>query len=331
MCEYGYWLDNTETVCINWCPTGTTYDDVRESGKCVTSSGLHSIIDLTFDCENPNVESPYIQRRYQITDSKQVEFGNYASWDISVYGGANEDSIQFDDPRPIMNRGYWFNGECQFLTIKNFVWSLNMSIGGWVKFHSHKGTFASSSNIDAADPLNKPDYNRMHCPEKYGGRCAMENSSSSIRLLDPYNDMPMPLFVWTYFSLSSRTVKGQSTITQSLDGKAISLGPAPSLIRLYENAETLIGAFNEHNDIYSDFWKGFLYSLRLGAYNDDVADEVPFHVAPATEFCTCEPDQCPELEDSCIGVCAWNYWWNGTRCERCPYWCKDGCQGNGLC
>jgi hypothetical protein len=101
MCEYGYWLDNTETVCINWCPTGSTYDDARESGKCVDASGLHSIIDLSFECNDFNVPSDFIQRRFRTTDSASVEFGNVASWDVRIYGGANEDSIQFDDPRPI--------------------------------------------------------------------------------------------------------------------------------------------------------------------------------------------------------------------------------------
>lgn len=90
MCEYGYWLDNTETVCIDWCPTGTTYDDVRESGKCVSASGLHSIVDLTFDDGNSR---EYVERSWTVADSAAVEFGNMAAWDIRVYGGANEDAV----------------------------------------------------------------------------------------------------------------------------------------------------------------------------------------------------------------------------------------------
>jgi hypothetical protein len=328
VCEYGYWLDNTETVCINWCPSGTTYDDARESGKCVTDNSMATLIDLTFDCEDPTVYSPYIQRDFQVDLAGTLEYGNDYAETVYVYGGANQDAIQLDDPRPIMNRGYWFNGECQFLTIKGFKWALNFSVGGWAKWHNLYGSFISWSNMDAANPLEVPEFNDLYCPKSEDGKCRLENSNAHHRYTGTTS---ISLFVWKYFSHAINTYKGTSTVLEGHDGVVATLYTGPSYARIYENNETLVGAFTGENATYNYFWKGFLYSLRTGLSFDDATVSDVIHVTPASDFCTCEPDQCPKDVDTCLGVCAWNYWWNGIKCERCPYWCADGCQMNGLC
>jgi len=41
----------------------------------------------------------------------------------------------------------------------------------------------------------------------------------------------------------------------------------------------------------------------------------------------------PEFADLTdeLGNCAWDWFWNGSDCEHCPYWCREGCYDNGLC
>lgn len=52
-CEFGYHLDNTETVCIDFCPSGTVYDSLNNSGRCITEEGQYAIVDLLFQCASP--------------------------------------------------------------------------------------------------------------------------------------------------------------------------------------------------------------------------------------------------------------------------------------
>jgi hypothetical protein len=182
--------------------------------------------------------------------------------------------------------------------------------------------------MDAANALETPEYNRIYCPKSTDGKCVFENSNAHARFTGADG---VSLFVWRYYSNSINTYKGTSTGMEGRDGVVTDLFTGPSYARIYENNETIVGAFNERNGAYSDFWKGFLYSFRTGLSWDDVAVKTEIHITPAGEFCSCEPDKCPKDTDNCLGVCAWNYWWNGLKCERCPYWCADGCQLNGLC
>lgn len=41
-----------------------------------------------------------------------------------------------------------------------------------------------------------------------------------------------------------------------------------SITRIYENNETIVGAFNEFNGAYTNFMKGFIYNIRMGVYQD---------------------------------------------------------------
>lgn len=59
---------------------------------------------------------------------------------LKLYGGANETAIERDDPDFILDRGYWFNGECKFLTLKGWTWSLSPAMNTWIKLHNYDTT-----------------------------------------------------------------------------------------------------------------------------------------------------------------------------------------------
>lgn len=82
-------------------------------------SRLWNIIDLDFAVQDRVLDDffdgevdPILERHFEIERTIFWSGGYSADISITVYGGANERAIEFDDPRPIDNRGYWFNGEC---------------------------------------------------------------------------------------------------------------------------------------------------------------------------------------------------------------------------
>lgn len=105
-------------------------------------------------------------------------------------------------------------------------------------------------------------------------------------------------------------------------------------MRIYDEVDMVFGAATNYTGggLHPDwYYKGFQYTLRFGV--DYGAGDTGNHMwANGDPLCTCDSDACP-LRDGCIGVCSWNYFWNadGNKCERCPYYCHDGCSTNGSC
>ncbi len=74
------------------------------------------------------------------------------------------------------DRGYWFNGECQFLTIEGFSWSLSPVVTAWLKIHSLKGTFLTFSNDDT-DHWTGPEYTRIYHNADETNNWTIDNNS----------------------------------------------------------------------------------------------------------------------------------------------------------
>jgi hypothetical protein len=136
------------------------------------------------------------------------------------------------------------------------------------------------------------------------------------------------LFEWHSVGLAVETHQGHSDYHFSVDGEVNTVSDANAFLPIWEHSATILGAFDQHNyGALTEFWKGFIHFIQWGLY-DGSFDEVLVH--PAQAFCSCDSNDCP-LDENCLGVCNWNYWWNGVKCERCPYFCDNGCQENGSC
>jgi len=96
------------------------------------------MLDFVFDCITPIVDTTdeVIQRFFARSSADYDIAGNSACYSYELYGGANAQSIEQDDPTPIPDRGYWFNGECKFLTLDGYVPSLSNAYTAWLKPHS---------------------------------------------------------------------------------------------------------------------------------------------------------------------------------------------------
>jgi len=263
-CDYGYWLDHTGTVCINFCPTGSVYDDARESGMCVSTHGFYDIVDYTFTCaEMSDMSDPMIQRRWDSGAVARPWDGHEPMWITVLYGGANEYAIEFDDPRPVDNRGYWFNGECQFMTLRGFNPSLSPNIGGWMKFHHSLQTILSIIPI-LADPLIGHQYNVLNYD---AGQWSWGNAKSR-RFSEVSGSVE--LYEWHYHSFSLDNYKGEATFTVGLDGDSLGQSTTNSFLHLYHESEVLLGAFNGHlEDGLKHLFKGFMYTLTMGIYHTE--------------------------------------------------------------
>lgn len=64
---------------------------------------------------------------------------------MRLYGGANESAIEHDDPFPIDDRGYYFNGCEQFLTFNaEYIWTRISVTQYWLKPHMDGALFSNS-------------------------------------------------------------------------------------------------------------------------------------------------------------------------------------------
>lgn len=328
-CDFGFWLDHTRTVCIDYCPTGSVYDDATESGMCVTENGNKALLDVTFLCadKSPSLD-PVIQRNFFFENEGGYELsGNAACYDFCLYGGANQDTIEFDDPTPIPDRGYWFNGECKFLTLERFVPSLSIFYQAWLKPHSTQGTLFEYSPVYQANQTTDL-YSGLYYEEDYV--CYESHAQAEYQCLHATIEQ----FVWHRYVIARLVEEGVASFYIEIDGEAEdSEIKEPSILRIYEEVDFIFGASTDYNGggLLPDwFFKGFQYTLQFGV---EFGDDIPVQeFSTGVDICTCDSWDCP-LQDGCLGVCNWNYFWDGlaNKCTRCPYWCHSGCSTNGSC
>lgn len=125
-CHFGYWLDHTHTLCIDFCPDGTVMSSTHT--RCEVQGSAATQVTYVFDKDyDSTVIDPVVQR-------------SYSKHGLKLYGGANETAVERDDPDFIEDRGYWFNGECKFLILKGFTWSMSPALNVWIKLHNYDTT-----------------------------------------------------------------------------------------------------------------------------------------------------------------------------------------------
>jgi hypothetical protein len=101
-----------------------------------------------------------------------------------------------------------------------------------------------------------------------------------------------------------------------VNGELVDTSFYAALTNIYHDASyyptsVYFGA-QEVDDALSAMYRGFIYSI----HGDNMAQtgRPAFTDISAT-----------------LGNCAWDWFFNGSDCEHCPYWCREGCYDNGLC
>ena len=137
------------------------------------------------------------------------------------------------------------------------------------------------------------------------------------------------------------TAFGRSEYTAAIDSTVVAVSSDnASIMRIYDEVDFTFGAAIQHNaaGLNDDaYYKGFQYTLRFGTFVLSDANYGAFYAIQNFEgtdvdICTCDSYDCP-LTVGCLGVCNWNFYWDEglNKCQRCPYWCRMGCDGHGMC
>jgi len=336
-CDFGFMHDHTETVCVDFCPTGSVFDSASNSGSCVTDVNQYGLLDFVFDCVTPITNSldEVIQRSFTRSNAGYDINGSSACYDYALYGGANAGSIEFDDPTPIPDRGYWFNGECKFLTLEGFVPSLSTAYTAWLKPHDGTGTLYQYTPVVQA---NQAQHNYNELRMAGGNSVCWESTHGQMK---ECLSVGFEMFEWNQYSFTMETWRGVTSYAASVNGAAVaSSDNNQSIMRIFDEVDFTFGAGVKHGAAgleTADYYKGFQYTLRFGTYVSDAAEFANFNAiqnfaGTSTDICTCDSHDCP-LTGGCLGVCNWNFYWDEglNKCQRCPYWCHMGCDGNGMC
>lgn len=220
-CDFGFWFDHTMTVCIDFCPTGSVYDSNAMSGMCVSDSGVADIVDVSFNCVDPVQDTldPVIQRYFEGENTGGYQLsGNDACYAWTLYGGANAGSVENDDPVPIPNRGYWFDGECKFLTLEGFVPSLSVNYGGWFKPHSTDvSLYGYTPKVDGGDSTDQ--YNELYLEydaeydEEYA--CWESTNSQTYQCVEVYD---FAIYEWGMYVFVTEVLEGYADYEAYVDG-----------------------------------------------------------------------------------------------------------------
>lgn len=154
-----------------------------------------------------------IQRSFSYVNGPGYELQNNAAcYDFKLYGGANADAIELDDPTPIPDRGYWFNGECKFLTLEGFVPSLSIWYEAWLKPHASQGALFEYQPVVGANQVSNSYSGLYYMGNKF---CYESHAQATEQCLDVTN---IALYEWNTYTLSRTTLLGKTTVTVDING-----------------------------------------------------------------------------------------------------------------
>lgn len=75
-----------------------------------------------------------------------ADFSTVYNWMVKFFGGASELSIQKDDPYAFDDRGLYFDGKYDYLTVKMLTLHHTFTLSTWVKPHGSGSLYSSVRN-----------------------------------------------------------------------------------------------------------------------------------------------------------------------------------------
>merc|ERR1712013_507786 len=132
-------------------------------------------------------------------------------------------------------------------------------------------------------------------------------------------------FTWTYvaFSVDRHCCQVASTTRFYVNGDMVY---SADTHRMYDYPEPKMRHHFGVADVaksYTKHYRGFIYSAK--ARHGTTDDEAFGSNCAGCDFC--------HESNECLGTCNWNHYFNerDNKCQRCPLWCKSGCDSQGQC
>ena len=176
------------------------------------------------------------------------------TYDVKLFGGASESALERDDPWPIDDRGYYFNGCDQFLTFNTeFIWTRTSVTQYWVKTHAD-GTLISNSGL-RDDKFGKIYFSEFIQNGKYGYINSLEKQYM-------FHNSPATFFDWQSVAFevrvgdSSQNAAGMHVHLNGVETDQVSMCEYPVGI----GHQSHFGVLAD-NALMTDFFKGFLWKI----------------------------------------------------------------------
>ena len=80
------------------------------------------------------------------------------------------------------------------------------------------------------------------------------------------------------------------------------------------------------DEVFSDLYRGYIFNMKFWAsVQHDFTENVRHKGCHGCDIC-------PNTLVCLTMECEWNEYFNGTECQRCPNYCRDGCyEQTGIC
>jgi len=317
-CEAGLFRWANYDGCWDFCPFGYNLD----GDLCSPVAADYNVYEFTFLPREDGM---------QIWESD----GRANGYLVRVYGGKEEAGDgrtkgAVEEPFIFADRGAWFDGKYDMMTFELLKLPEIVIHGFWTKVHS-QGVLFSANRIhgdfntdrnDTGDFWNQRDDNGYYLGVndsalEYVSRESANYERSELGAID--------YFSWSYVSFkierrdslqaSHLEFKVNGDVVYSHDARRVYDFPEPKM-RHHFGVADVAKAYTKH-------YRGFIYSAKAHrGLNDD-----------ETFGSNCAGCDVCHSNNECLGTCNWNHYFNerDNKCQRCPLWCKSGCDSQGQC
>jgi len=194
------------------------------------------------------------QGAWEIEESTQ--FDEYCfNWQVEIYGGDKMlDSAEKTDPFLTEDRGLWFDGKLQYLTVRGFTMHHSSTLDFWIKPHGY-GTVFSAARVDDEG-----------CDLGYelaiqGGKAKFSDKTNEYHVESEGN---LNFYEWIHLALTLDWNNSSATtdVNMFMNNESIAYAAISTMVLDVPDgtARHILGAGERYSEI-CDNYRGFMWSF----------------------------------------------------------------------
>ena len=285
------------STCMLFCPTGYQ----MSNAGCVLQETL--VFDMVFD----GIQGIVYDRQFglpAVTGSSERFYPEYEA----------------NDPYAAYGRGYYFNGVSSIMRLPEleyssptFLFGPEVTIEVWIKSLQASGTIISKQITSTQQIIFQ-----LQLVDSFitlSARVALNNGWNS----PPNSVVEASLNTWIYFGIRNKYVgPGAFSGSYCYNYQTYDMGGGCGYVDDISSGFTMtIGAIVGADLLYSDFFNGFIYQIRMHNIGVDFIDVYTMQCDGDCDVCT--------AAGSCLGTCPIGSFGNET-CALCETSCRYGCR-----